>query len=121
MRRLVLCLATIAAVPMCIAAPATGHYQATLCVATPASAPPSCGPAELEIQSASRAEVRVSDVVYRLHLRPRQVDVSTRQGRMEIDEFSAEYAWKGDVLSFFDADKKARYEVKARARIRSPR
>jgi len=42
-------------------------------------------------------------------------------GRMEIDEFSAEYAWQGDVLSFVDAEKKARYEVKAGARIRPPR
>lgn len=121
MRRLVLCLVALAAAPACKAAPAPGRYRATLCVATSASAPPSCGPAELEIQSASRAEVRVSDVVYRLHLRPRQVDVSTRHGRMEIDEFSAEYAWQGDVLSFFDTEKKARYEVKAGARIRPPR
>ncbi len=121
MRRLVLCLLALAAAPMCSAAPAPGRYQATLCVATSASAPPSCGPAELEIQSASRAEVRVSDFVYRLHLRPAQVDVSTRQGRMEIDQFSAEYAWQGDVLSFFDAAKKVRYEVKPGAQIRSPR
>ena len=121
MRSLALCMLAIAASPVCVAAPAPGRYQATLCVATSASAPPAYGPAELEIHSASRAEVRVSDLVYRLHLRPAQVDVSTLHGRIEIDEFSAEYAWQGAVLRFVDADKKARYEIKAGARIRSPR
>ena len=42
-------------------------------------------------------------------------------GTMQIDEFSAEYEWQGDVLSFVDGDKKARYEVKVGARIRPSR
>ncbi len=121
MRRLAGCLLALVAAPALAAAPAPGRYQATLCVATSASAPPNCGPAELEVHSASRAEVRVADLVYRLHLRPAQVDVTAMHGRMEIDEFSAEYAWQGDVLSFVDAEKKARYQVKAGARIRPPR
>jgi hypothetical protein len=121
MRCLAGCLLALAAASALAAAPAPGRYQATLCVATSDSVPPACGPAELEIHSASRVEVRVADLVYRLHLRPAQVDVSTMHGRMEIDEFSAEYAWQGDVLSFVDAEKKARYEVRAGARIRPPR
>ena len=103
------------------AGPAPGRYQATLCVTPSASAPPSCGPAELEVRSGARAEVRVADIVYRLHLRPAQVDVVTLQGRMQIDEFSAEYAWADGVLSFVDADKQARYEVRPAARLRPAR
>ena len=115
-RRLVVLLAAATA-PAWAASPSPGRYQATLCVTTSASAPPSCGPAELDIRPGSHAQVRVSDVVYRLHLRPAQVDVSIVQGRMEIDEFSAMYEWRGDVLSFVDAEKKARYEVRPGARV----
>jgi hypothetical protein len=103
------------------AAPAPGRYQATLCVAVSASAPPSCGPAELEVRSAARAEVRVADIVYRLNLRPAQVDVTTLHGRVQVDEFSAEYTWHDDVLSFVDTEKQARYEVRAGARVRRSR
>ena len=117
MRRFALLLA-FAGAPAWGAAPTPGRYQATLCVTTSASAPPSCGPAELDIRSASRAQVRVADVVYRLHLRPAQVDVATLQGTMQIDEFSAEYEWQGEVLSFVDAEKKARYEVKVGTKLR---
>ena len=119
-RRLVFLLA-VAVAPAWAASPPPGRYQATLCVTTSASAPPNCGPAELDIGPSSRAEVHVADVVYRLHLRPAQIDVSVMQGRMEIDEFSAEYEWRGEVLSFVDAEKKARYEVRTGARLRSPR
>ena len=94
------------------AAPAPGRYEATLCVQTGVAHPASCGPAEFEMRSKDRAEVRVSDVVYRLHLRPKQVDIMTMQGRMEIDEFSAFYQWKGNALLFFDPDKNVVYEVR---------
>ncbi|MGZ5155158.1 MAG: hypothetical protein ACXWCU_06595 [Caldimonas sp.] len=117
MRRLAVWLGLVT-LPAWAAAPAPGRYQATLCVAPSASAPPSCGPAELDVRSPSRAQVKVADVVYRLHLRPAQVDVATMHGRMQIDEFSAEYEWHGDVLSFVDAEKQARYEVKTGARLR---
>ena len=61
--------------------------------------------------------MRVADIVYRLHLRPEQVDVATMHGRMQIDEFSAEYAWHDGVLTFLDAEKQARYEVRPGARV----
>jgi hypothetical protein len=121
MQQLVGCLMALAAAPALAGTPAPGRYQATLCVTTSASSPPGCGPAELDIRSAFRVDVRVADLVYRLHLRPAQVDVATMQGRMEIDEFSAEYVWRGDLLTFVDAEKKTRYEVKAGARLRPAR
>ena len=120
MRRLVVLIA-VAAAPAWAAGPAPGRYEAQLCVATAASAPPSCGTAELDVRSATRGEVRVADVVYRLHLRPAQLDVATMHGTMQIDEFSAAYEWQGDVLRFVDADKKASYEVKTGARVRASR
>jgi hypothetical protein len=101
------------------AAPAPGRYEATLCVSTSADGPPSCGAAEFELRSRTQAQVRVADVIYRLHLKPTQVDVVTTQGKMEIDEFSAEYEWTGDVLRFTDADKNVRYEVKPGAKARA--
>jgi hypothetical protein len=101
------------------AAPSPGRYAATLCVSTSPGVPPSCGAAELDVRAKGQVQVRVADVVYRLHLRPAQVDVKTTQGRMEIDEFSAEYEWRGNVLSFVDADKNVRYEVTPGAKVRS--
>jgi hypothetical protein len=102
------------------AAPAPGRYQATFCVATSATRPAACGAAEFELRSGARAEVRVADVIYRLHLRPAQVDVMTLQEKMEIDEFSGTYEWRGNVLTFIDPDKNVRYEVRPGARMRRP-
>jgi len=65
----------------------------------------------------TRADGRVADIVYRLHLRPDQLDVATMHGRMQIDEFSAEYAWRDGILTFLDAEKQARYEVRPGARV----
>jgi hypothetical protein len=98
------------------AAPAPGRYEATLCVSTSAAEPPSCGAAEFELRSKTLAQVRVADVVYRLRLKPAQVDVMTMQGSMEIDEFSALYEWNGGVLRFTDPDKNVRYEIRPGAR-----
>jgi hypothetical protein len=106
--------------PAAAAAPPPGRYDATLCVSTSPTAAPSCGAAELDVQAKGQVQVRVADVVYRLHLRPAQVDVKTMQGRMEIDEFSAEYEWRGNVLSFVDADKNVRYQVTPGAKARTP-
>jgi hypothetical protein len=103
------------------AAPPPGRYEATLCVRTSPANPPSCGAAEFALQSNARAQIRVADVVYRLHLRPAQVDVMTMQGKMEIDEFSAPYEWHGDVLTFVDPEKNVRYEVKPGARAGAKR
>ena len=121
MRDAALLLAAALALPAAAAGPAPGRYQATLCVSPAASAPASCGPAELEVRSTSRAQVRVADIVYHLHLRPEQVDIVTMHGRMQIDEFSAGYEWRDGVLSFLDADKQARYEVRPGARLTGAR
>jgi hypothetical protein len=103
------------------AAPPPGRYEATLCVSTSAAKPASCGAAEFELRPNGRAQIRVADVVYRLHLRSAQVDVMTMQGTMEIDEFSALYEWQGEMLTFVDADKNVRYEVKPGAEVRARR
>jgi hypothetical protein len=63
----------------------------------------------------------VADIVYRLHLRPHQVDVATMHGPMQIDEFSAEYEWRDGILAFLDADKQTRYEVRPGPRLAGPR
>ncbi|HWK84517.1 MAG TPA: hypothetical protein VNS61_12355 [Caldimonas sp.] len=102
------------------AGPAPGRYEATLCVGTSA-APPSCGAAQFESRPGGRAQVRVADIVYRLHLRPAQLDVATMQGTMEIDEFSTTYEWQDGRLRFTDADKNVRYEVKLGAKLPATR
>ena len=99
------------------AAPAPGRYDARLCVATEAGAPPSCGAALVELRSGGRIEVRVADIAYRLALRSSQLDVLTMHGNTQIDEFSADYEWAGDVLRFTDLAKGAAYEV----RLQGPR
>src|SRR5215207_5249894 len=91
---------------------APGRYDGTLCVATAASAPPSCGAVALDVRSASRVRVVVADVVYRLHVGPSRLDVATMHGPMQIDEFSADYVWEGPALRFVDADKNVHYEVR---------
>lgn len=96
-----------------------GRYEAQLCVATQPDAAATCGPAELDVASASRLSVRVADIVYRLALHGAQLDVATMHGRMQIDEFSAAYDWKGDTLRFGDPAKDVRYEVRVGARKRA--
>ncbi len=100
------------------AAPSPGRYEAVFCVTTSATAPPSCGAADFDLQPSRHAQVRIADIVYHLHLRPEQVDISTMQGKMQIDEFSAFYEWSGNVLRFRDPDKTVLYEVKVGARRR---
>jgi len=112
---------TGATTPAGTTTPAPGRYLATFCVSPSAAAPPTCGPVELAVRSGTRVDVQVADIVYRLHLRPAQVDIVTLHGRVTIDEFSAEYAWQDGVLSFVDADKQARYEVRPGARLRAGR
>jgi len=116
MRRSAALIALLAAAAAAGAAPpAPGRYDAELCVATRPEAAPTCGAAEVEVTSA-RISVRVADIVYRLALRPAQVDVETMHGRMQIDEFSAAYEWDGTTLRFSDAAKDVRYEVRLGAR-----
>jgi hypothetical protein len=99
------------------APPATGRYDAQLCVAT-GPAGPSCGPADVDLRANGEARVRVADIVYRLQLNSSQVEVVLMQGTMQLDEFVASYEWVGQSLRFDDKDKNARYEVKLGARQR---
>ena len=93
------------------AAPAAGRYHAELCVATSA-APPSCGPAETELQADGRMRVRLSDFEYRLQLNSSQVDVVLMHGTMQVDEFLATGEWAGTSLQFVDRHRNVRYEVR---------
>ena len=116
MRRCAALIALLAAGAAASAMPAApGRYDAELCVATRPGAAPSCGAAEVEVTPA-RISVRVADIVYRLALRPAQLDVATMHGQMQIDEFSAAYDWDGTTLRFSDAAKDVRYEVRIGAR-----
>ena len=92
------------------ALPATGRYEATLCVSS-ASLAPSCGPAEVDVRPGGNVSVRVSDIVYRLRVRTGQAAVIVTQGTMQIDEFEAGAEWTGDALRFADAEKKVHYAV----------
>ena len=91
---------------------APGRYEGQLCVATQPDAEPTCGAAEVDVPSARRLSVRVSDIVYRLALHGTQLEVTTMQGTMQIDGFSATYKWRGDTLLFGDPAKDARYEIR---------
>ena len=105
MRRSAALIALLAAGAAAGATPAApGRYDAELCVATRPQAAPTCGAAEVEVTPA-RISVRVADIVYRLALRPAQLDVETMHGPMQIDEFSAAYDWDGTTLRFSDAAK----------------
>ena len=116
MRRRAALIALLAASAAAGATPAApGRYDAELCVATRPEAAPTCGAAEVEV-TAARISVRVADIVYRLALRPAQLDVETMHGPMQIDEFSAAYQWDGTTLRFSDAAKEVRYEVRIGAR-----
>ena len=117
---LLLALALPAAGAASAAGPPPGRYQASLCVATSIAAAPNCGDALLEIRTDNRLRVTIADIVYRLRLRPRQLDVATMHGAVQIDAFSAEYAWSDGVLRFVDADKAVRYEVRPGSRLGGP-
>ena len=114
-------LLALAAASAQAAAPAPGRYAATFCVATAPTQPASCGPAVFDVRSQRVAEVRMSDVVYRLAIQPRRVDVTTFQEQMQIDGFSAEFEWIGPMLRFVDVEKNVRYEITPGHRLRTPR
>jgi len=59
----------------------------------------------------------MSDIVYRLNLRPGQLDVTMLQGRMLLDGFSAPYNWSGTTLRFTDGEKNTRYEIRPGRRL----
>jgi hypothetical protein len=93
------------------APPSPGLHAAELCVSA-VGAVPSCGAVQLDWRRDGRARLRVSDIVYTLQLKTSQVDVVLQHGTMQIDEFTAAYEWQGDILSFVDAAKNVRYEVR---------
>jgi hypothetical protein len=103
-------LSVLAASPSASAGPATGRYEALLCV-TNASQAPNCGPVTVELRAAGVVLMKVSDIVYDLKLHSSQVDVVLKHGAMQIDWFTANYEWQGDELHFFDAEKRVRYAV----------
>ncbi len=94
------------------AAPAPGRYGGELCVTTPASVAPGCGPAEVELQAGGSARVSISDISYRLQIKSSQVQVVLMHGGMQIDEFVSPYEWVGRTLQFSDVDKRARYALR---------
>ena len=94
------------------APPAPGRYGGELCVSTPASAAPGCGPAEVELQAGGGARVSISDISYRLQLKSSQVEVVLMHGGMQIDEFVSPYEWVGRTLQFTDASKRALYALR---------
>jgi hypothetical protein len=91
--------------------PGIGRYAVQLCVAT-ASARPSCGPAQADMNADGLLRVRVDDVVYNMQLRPRQVEIVVMHNVVEIDELITPYRWVGRTLTFNDDDRHSRYEVR---------
>ena len=91
--------------------PPAGRHAAELCVATTA-APPSCGPAQVDLRSDGSVRVRVDDVVYRMQLRSSQAEIVLMHGSVQIDEFTVPYAWLGSTLQFNDDGRNARYEIR---------
>ena len=96
-------------------APEPGAYEAQLCVSV-AQAAAQCGAVEFALLPGGQAAARVHDIVYRLQLRPGQLDVFLFHGSMQIDEFSTAFQWAGGVLNFTDAAKRTRYELRLLAR-----
>ncbi len=103
--RLLVFLWLAAASAASAATPGPGRYDAQL-----------CGAVDVEVKSRGRVGVRVADIVYRLTLRSSQLDVTTSQGTMQIDQFSSPYDWAGDTLRFADTAKDVHYEVRLGAR-----
>ena len=102
-------LAIGAAAPLA-AQPPFGRHDGELCVAIGA-APASCGPAQIDLHP-GMLRLRIDDIVYRLHLRDRDVEVVLMHGAMQVDDFTVPFDWAGDVLRFEDAPRAARYEVR---------
>lgn len=113
MKRLLVGSLAAAALAGAAAQPATGRYEARLCVQL-GDATPSCGPADAEVGRNRRLDVRISDIVYQLTPRGSGLDVVLMHGQMQIDGFVASYAWEGSTLAFFDADKRTRYALSLR-------
>jgi hypothetical protein len=94
--------------------PAPGRHDAELCVAV-GDAQPGCGPVQLRMQRSGALQVVVADMVYRLQLHSSQLDLVLMHGTMQIDGFTADYAWDGPTLTFTDPDKPVFYRLTVRA------
>lgn len=92
------------------AQPASGRYDGRLCVATGGAAA-ECGAAAITVRSAKDVRVQIADIVYRLALHSSQLDLVLMHGTMQIDGFTANYAWDGRTLVFDDPDKAVRYRI----------
>jgi len=101
--------------PHAVAAPAAGHYEATLCVAV-AQKPPQCGPADVRWDGSGYASVRINDLDYRLWLAPGKLIVILMHGSMQVQEFDTAYAWQDHTLKFADTERELGYEVTLGAR-----
>ena len=95
-------------------APPPGRYDGELCVAA-GEAPASCGPAQVVVYRPGRGQqmlVTVADIVYRLALEGSRLELVLMHGAMQVDGFSAPYAWQAGTLAFSDPDKPVRYRVR---------
>lgn len=103
--------------------PVPGRYAGRMCVQplSDPQKPADCGPAEVWVQRGNKAQVRISDIVYRLDLSSSQVDVVLMHGRMQIDGFTAVYEWQGATLQFSDRERGMRYEVHVGVPVAAPR
>lgn len=110
MKRIVVPLLAAGALGSAAAQPATGRYEARLCVQL-GDAAPSCGPADAQVRRNRRLDVHISDIVYQLTPRGNELEVVLMHGQMQIDGFVASFAWEGSTLAFFDADKRTRYAL----------
>jgi hypothetical protein len=70
-----------------------------------------CGPVDILLLDSRHANVRISDIVYRLELDRGQIDVILMHGTMQIDGFTARYAWQGKTLNFSDPEKGLQYQI----------
>ena len=103
--------ATLGAAAVPSSPPPTGRYVVQMCVATSA-APPSCGPAQADLNVDGLLRVRVDDVVYNMQLRSRQIEIVVMHNVVQIDELIAPYRWVGGTLQFSDDERHSRYEIR---------
>ena len=112
-----LALAASAAFGATTERPSAGLHDAQLCVATLPKAP-SCGPAQVDLRADGTVRLRIDDIAYNMKLNSSQVEVVVMHNVVQIDEFTAPYAWVGSTLRFNDGTRNARYEIRFAARKR---
>ncbi|MBX3620975.1 MAG: hypothetical protein KF891_13475 [Rhizobacter sp.] len=90
--------------------PAPGRYGARMCV-TVAAQPPSCGPADAQVDAAGEMSLRVHDITYLVSFEQGVLLGIMMHGNMQIGEFLSSYRWTGDTLLFGDGPRGLQYEV----------